>query len=294
MHAETPTTSAVELQVALTAGLVDDAAVFPPGSASLPDAVTRHREHIASWYADMVGPLVLPATSVESLRDVVTPGGRRLPVCFTFPEGPGRITATLAASPPHVEVRAVEVAVPPDEAVEGLASRITSALEGRAIEIAVEIPRGERRNAVLAEVAASRWRAKLRTGGVRPALYPTEGELAATMLAMVAAGVSFKATAGLHHAVRNTDPHTGFEQHGFLNLLLAAQAGAAGAGHEDLVSLLAERRTDQIVDLVQQLGAAGVEGARRVFTSFGSCSVTDPLTDLIELGLLQSGEEEDA
>ena len=42
-------------------GLVDDAAVFPPGNAALPDAVAAHREHRAAWYADLVGPLLVPA-----------------------------------------------------------------------------------------------------------------------------------------------------------------------------------------------------------------------------------------
>jgi hypothetical protein len=50
----------------LFAGLVDDAAVFPPGSASVPDAVSAHRRHRTAWYADLVGPLLLPASAVTA------------------------------------------------------------------------------------------------------------------------------------------------------------------------------------------------------------------------------------
>lgn len=294
MRADSRTTPDIGFQAALTAGLVDDAAVFPPGSATLPDAVTWHGEYRSSWYAGMVGPLVLPGTAAQSLRALVSPAGPPLRVCFTFPAGPGTIAETLAVTPSLVEVGAVEVAVPPGETVAGFVPRITAALGGRAIETAVEIPRDGRRDAVLAEVASSGARAKLRTGGDRRELYPTEVELATTLLAVLAAGVSFKATAGLHHALRNTDPNTGFEQHGFLNLLLAAEAGAGGASRDDLVSLLAERSAERIAALVQQLGTAGVERARGLFTSFGSCSVIDPLSDLMGLGLLVSMEGKDS
>src|SRR2546423_9174583 len=47
-------------------GLLDDAAVFPPGNAPLPDAVAAHREHRAAWYAPMVGPLLLPPEDVAA------------------------------------------------------------------------------------------------------------------------------------------------------------------------------------------------------------------------------------
>ena len=52
---------------ALLRGLVDDAAVFPPGSAPLPEAVAAHRDHRTAWYADMVGPLLVPASTLRSL-----------------------------------------------------------------------------------------------------------------------------------------------------------------------------------------------------------------------------------
>ncbi|HEX9356341.1 MAG TPA: hypothetical protein VF933_21305, partial [Streptosporangiaceae bacterium] len=125
-----------------------------------------------------------------------------------------------------------------------------------------------------------------RTGGVRADLYPSESELASAVLAAVRAGVPFKATAGLHHAVRNTDPQTGFEQHGFLNLILATDAAAAGASEPDLVRLLAQRHAARVAERVHALGAERTALARTLFTSFGTCSIAEPRSELIGLGLL--------
>src|SRR5437764_5232024 len=54
-----PDTQVRETVAGLMLGLVDDAAVFPPGNASVPDAVRAHRQHRSSWYADLVGPLLV-------------------------------------------------------------------------------------------------------------------------------------------------------------------------------------------------------------------------------------------
>src|SRR6185436_10197497 len=45
--------------------LFDDAAVFPPGLTPLPQAVTDHLARQSSSYADLVGPLLLPASAIE-------------------------------------------------------------------------------------------------------------------------------------------------------------------------------------------------------------------------------------
>jgi hypothetical protein len=55
----------------LFAGLVDDAAVFPPGSATLPDAVAAHRRHRTSWYAELIGPLLVPASALPELAGLL-------------------------------------------------------------------------------------------------------------------------------------------------------------------------------------------------------------------------------
>src|SRR5947207_25884 len=55
-------------------GLLDDAAVFPPGNAPLADAVTAHRAHRAAWYAAMVGPLLLPPDDVADVPADLTIG----------------------------------------------------------------------------------------------------------------------------------------------------------------------------------------------------------------------------
>ncbi|AXB42372.1 hypothetical protein [Amycolatopsis albispora] len=252
---------------ALTEGLFDDAAVFPPGSASLPDALTAHFGHRRAWYAGMVGPLVLAESMLDSLGDA------RPAVALTFPGGPDRVPAVRArAAAMGVRVVAWEIA-----------GALPSGLDG---DVYVEIPRDERRLQVLASLAGTPYRAKFRTGGVTADLYPSEAELASSVCAAVRAGVPFKATAGLHHALRNTDPETGFDQHGFLNLLLATDAAVRNGGEERVEALLAERDADVVTARIREWTPERVAIARSWFTSFGTCSIEEPLAELTALGLL--------
>ena len=71
-------------------------------------------------------------------------------------------------------------------------------------------------------------RLKFRTGGLTADAFPSAAELAACIDAALDRETPFKCTAGLHHAVRHTDPETGFEHHGFLNVLLATRVALDG------------------------------------------------------------------
>lgn len=266
-------------------GLCDDAAVFPPGLAPLSEAVPAHLRHRAASYRELVGPLVLAASALGELEALLGPG-ERLDLSVTAPEGPAQAAKAVAAARSlPVDVQAVEVVVPTGMAV----GEFFDALDQVAAEVPavfVEVPRDERRADVIADCAARGYRAKFRTGGVRAELYPDVAELAAAITAVVGAGVPFKATAGLHHAIRNTDPQTGFEQHGFLNVLLAADAALAGAHEAAVAGVLAERDADTVAAAVRGLDGARVAAARGAFLSFGTCSITEPLAELVELELV--------
>lgn len=267
---------------ALFAGLCDDAAVFPPGLAPLPDAVAAHDEHLGAWYAGLVGPLVIAATALGDLAEVLDGRETPLPVSVTLPGGPAQLDGVNeAVAKLPVKLEALEIAVPDGMGPEEL----LAALSHATAPVFVEIPRDERRVPLLTALSGTGHQAKFRTGGVRADLYPDEAELAAAVRAAVAAGVPFKATAGLHHALRNTDPETGFEQHGFLNLMLATDAVLTGG---DAEAVLAERDGAVVAERLRALGADRVAAVRAGFTSFGTCSITDPLTELAGLGLLEA------
>ncbi|MFB4318236.1 hypothetical protein [Actinomadura sp. 21ATH] len=275
-------------------GLCDDAAIFPPGNLPLAEAVPAHFRHKASPHAGLVGSFVVAAPALADLGPLL-PDGPRLDLVVTVPAGPAHLAGALAeAAALPVRLAGVEVAVPdgmpPAELFAVLGKTETETEAG--VPVFVEVPRDERRADVIAALPDSPYRAKFRTGGVKAHLYPDEAELAGAVAAVVEAGVPFKATAGLHHAVRNTDPETGFEQHGFLNLLLAVDAALGGASRADLAALLARRDGTGLAAAVAGLDEARAAAVRARFLSFGTCSVTDPLTDLENLGLA-AGEGDD-
>lgn len=267
----------------------DDAATFPPGLAPLSDAVPAHAEHRRAPYGELVGPLVVAASSLDDLAALLadTAPDTARDLSLTFPGGPQAVPGVVehAAELP-VRLSALEVAVPDGLSPAEVLSALDRAMVPSSVDVFVELPRDERRTPLLTALPGTRYLAKFRTGGVTAAMHPGPGELADAVASVVRSGVPFKATAGLHHAVRHTDPATGFEQHGFLNLLLATVGALRGADVAELAAVLADTDTASVADRVRALDEPALTEARAVFRSFGTCSITDPLHDLLALGLL--------
>ncbi|WFR73191.1 hypothetical protein P9209_05310 [Prescottella defluvii] len=279
----------------LLTGLCDDAALFPPGNAPMDAAVPAHLAHERSDHAALVGPFVFPAPRLGELPAIVADQDGVLKLSLTVPGGTDAVPSALEQLRviDGVKLVAMEIAVPEgltSDALFAALDEIASAAPG--VDIFVEVPRDGRRPEILARLAGTAYAAKFRTGGVVAAAYPDETELAAAIHTVVGAGVRFKATAGLHHAVRNTDPDTGFEQHGFLNVMLAAHRAADGASVDEIAATLADRDGRGLAADLDGLSAEAVDALRANFLSFGTCSISDPLTELVGLGLVPSASTE--
>ncbi|MER7581374.1 hypothetical protein [Kitasatospora sp. NPDC097691] len=272
-------------------GLFDDAAVFPPGNLPVAEAVPAHRVHRAAWYAEAVGPLLCGAGRLGELAAAVDAaagtsagvGGSALRIGLVLPGGSAELAQALAAAAPF-ELAGVELAT--RDAAEAVAEldRLLPPDVPAAVELPRELLHGDDLDAVLDVLVDSPYRAKFRTGGLVAEAFPDEAELAAFLAGCAQRGLPYKCTAGLHNAVRHTDPETGFEHHGFLNVLLAAQETDPAAAAE----VLAERDGEALAKAVRALTDRQVTVIRNSFTAFGTCSIAEPLGDLAVLGLLSS------
>jgi hypothetical protein len=265
-------------------GFFDDAALFPPGDAPMAVALPAHRQ-VRTRLGGLVGPFVVPATRLDELVARLDDGDA---FGISLIAAAGDLPAAVArvAADPRLTLAAVEVPVVADTAAAEQTVSVLDDVVPAGVPAAVELPRTEARDEVLDVLAGTGHRAKLRTGGLRADLFPDSPELTGTLAACMSRGVPFKCTAGLHHAVRYTDPATGFEHHGFLNILLAADALAAGASAVVAVDWLEESETGVVVAALRTWTARRGARARAAFISFGTCSVLEPVDELVALGLL--------
>jgi hypothetical protein len=270
-------------------GLVDDAAVFPPGDAPLPDALTAYVERRGEWYADLVGSFVVKDTALPDVTEDV-------PVSVVVTGGAGAIVGALGyAAKKAKQVAGVEIALRDLDDLAGNVRRVSAAVDAARAEgaldeqtaVYVELPQADASPAWLAAadaVAEGEHRLKFRTGGPEADTFPTPEQLAAWIDAALDRETPFKCTAGLHHAIAHRDHETGFPHHGFLNVLLATRQAFDGATTAEVAGLLADHYPNDLVALAR---TSDVAGARRWFTSFGSCSVDEPLQELVGLGLIE-------
>ncbi len=270
--------------------LVDDAAIFPPGNVPLDQAVAEHRGHRNASYGALVGGFVVSDTRLADLAGIVSGGDEPLAINVVVTGGAGAIEPAVrwAMRAPGLELAALEIALRDEDDLARNAARVATMAGslrdemGDDVEVYVEPPRRtlvpERAwLAAVDEISMAGLRLKFRTGGVSADAFPSVAEVAASIDAALDRETPFKCTAGLHEAVRHTDSVTGFEHHGFLNVLLATRVALDGGDVEAALS-----SSTPAAELPTPEACAS---ARRWFTSFGSCSVLDVHEDLVELDL---------
>ena len=268
------------------ARLVDDAAVYPPGSVPLHEAVKDHRRHRSAWYADLVGPLLVPASATRQLAELVG-GTEGFAIGLVADTGIAGLRAALDAAPSAVAQVEIAVAKRGEDPQPGVAALLDLLRPSDGLRAYAEVPLTFGLLSALDALGDARREglpvaAKFRTGGLAAELFPTPIELAAVICACRDRELPFKLTAGLHHAIRHTDPETGFIHHGFLNVLVATMQAVQGAEVADVGATLAITDPVPLIEATRRL----LHDDRPLWISFGSCSVLEPVQDLARLGLL--------
>lgn len=294
----------------LLAGSIDYAGLFPPAGLDMPTAVANYaayRESDAAW---ALGRFVVPVARLGEFETVA-----RSVLADEPPREPWRLSALLGndveADMPVVEEfncrygesTAMPMLVDVVEGKAGTVDAIASVLEQvpGTLQAYVEIPIVSDPYVLIAEIASGRGRAKVRTGGVTPDVFPPTAQLARFIGACIAVGVPFKATAGLHHPLRAEYPLTYAPDSprgtmfGFLNVFLTAAFMTQGMDAITATLLLEEsspaslRVSDDAIDWRgRRIATAAIENVRsRAIVSFGSCSFAEPIDDLSTIGLLR-------
>lgn len=319
---------------ALLAGAIDYAGAFPPASLSAEQAAQnyfRYRETPEAW---MLGRLVCRAKELPALLRAIEQGtlsnGEKswaiaavLSGAATSAEWRTQLAGDLRALdefPMLAKIEALEVALPDSlalattyralrDALCPLSDELETVAPANATIFVESPPAGQdvRGDLIcwtikcLAEhrkqknLPPGRLAFKLRTGGTTAQPFLSSVELARTICVLRDEGISWKATAGLHHPLPHYDVALGVYAQGFVNLLAAAAlAGVHHLPEFEVQTILEDEsaasfqfgpsafRWRSLAATASQIELA----RRRSLISFGSCSFEEPQSDLRALGWL--------
>jgi hypothetical protein len=270
--------------------LFDDAAVFPPALTPIPQAVTDHVARQSSSYADLLGPLLLPAAAVGDFLHLERP--QQVDVALIGRPGTDLTLVGDALcrlnEDPDVTLTGVEI---------GWSPGWHQAL-GWGGSLSVEVPRGSEQERALSDIHERAddqhpVQAKLRTGPNPDSALPTPtpAELATFIRACVDHDLAFKLTGGLHHAISHTSAghtNTGVDDRfGFLNVIAATRwALSHGAEVPEMEPILSERDPLPILDIITRMSEADASVLRAFLTAYGCCGVIEPIGDLAAFALI--------
>ncbi len=292
--------------------LVDHAGLLPPAPLDMQTAVAAYRHARTGPGSWIVGRFLVPATKLEELATVLvtTMTARERPweVGVVVDTDLGSAVATAAAF--HRELHPGASIVTAEARLDGGADgaaveRIHRALGAIADDVAafveVDVTGPAARVAHDVTTAAETITRSHRPGGVAlrgegptPDQNPAPDAVAAFVTSATAAGVPFKATAGLDHPIRCDDASRGATHHGFVNLLVAAALAIDDAPSDVVTAAVAD--TDRSAF---GLSLGGFRWRDRRFTSttlqrtrsrgligYGSRDLASPVAELAAMGLI--------
>jgi hypothetical protein len=281
---------------ALMAGVVDYAGLFPPAALPMASALEEYARAHAGPDAWMLSRFVVPAARLPEFAAARLARGEAGPVWAlsaivrdVSEDDRAAIASFNAAAGAHcARVDTVECKPATVQGIDWLVGAFASTCD-----VYVEVPAGGDATPWLEHLRVRGLKAKVRTGGLTPDAFPLPADLLSFIESAVRLGVPFKATAGLHHAVRGAyrltydaaSPHAAM--YGYLNVLLATAAVRAGLPRTAADALLREADATSLTFEDGTISWAGVDIPvasvdvlrRDHLVSFGSCSFLEPAAE---------------
>jgi len=304
-HTSVKTTGKPTAIRTLLGAAIDYAGLFPPAKLSMEQAVKNYANYRAGVDSWGLGRFVVPCSRLEEFE---------LCAVQYFSGEPWPITA-LGGSDPAADahlIRSFNTRLSDSASIDSVELKITALKEiasaadqyksvSESFEVYIETPAQEDPRVVIGMISGSGVRAKIRTGGITNDLFPPAANVARFMFACAEADVPFKATAGLHHARTGSYALT-YENgsasgtmFGFLNLFIAAAIVRTGGTAADAADALGETAFERfkfsntaIRFETHSFSRAVCSRLRTEFAmSFGSCSFTEPISELKSLKLIE-------
>jgi hypothetical protein len=284
----------------LVAGSIDYAGLFPPAGLAMPPAVDNYASYLAGPDAWALGRFVVPIARLDEFAGAASRHAAERSEPWTLSALAGDdLEDDLGRVARHNEARAAGGGASVIDAVEFRAAgpgaiRRAGAVLPPDVAAYAELPLDDTLAESLAAAREAGVRVKVRTGGITVDAFPAPTAVATFIVECGRAGVPFKATAGLHHALRARYPLT-YERgaphgvmFGFVNVFLAAAFTRGGADRDTV------RRVLEIASPTElHFTAGGVTWAGLTLSTpelarsradgaiaFGSCSFTEPVADL--------------
>ena len=285
----------------LFSSIIDYAGLFPPAKLNLQQVMINYSRYQMADQNWMLGNLVLPISQwdeFESLLTIVDSENDRnklWPLSLIINEPVESAIAKIQSLNKNnkILICALEFPLLSPQEIE----RFIPLLPAE-VETFFEIPFSGDLKEYLSVLQGTKTSAKIRTGGLKIEAFSTVDQLAQYIWEFSKTGISFKATAGLHHALPGQYPLTKAPgapiatMHGFMNVAIsAAFVYWQKLTFQELLTLLKESslnnfqfNTQGIHWCKHQLNLSELEATRKhFFRSFGSCSFQEPVDELIDL-----------